>query len=212
LTGDDKTSCTVLSVEGPAVRDEEQPGGRAPAPGGLAVVQAFVNTNDIEGGEEQLSDPGALSAWLSHAGLCPKGSRATQVEFSRAIHIREGLRALGCVNNDEAPHPASVERFNQAASRVFLTAQFEVGEQWHLAPAQGGVMGAFGHILGIVAEAMADGTWERMKACKRDRCRWLFYDHSKNRSGLWCTMQICGNKEKAIAYRRRLSRARAANQ
>ncbi|HEX2295155.1 MAG TPA: CGNR zinc finger domain-containing protein, partial [Actinomycetota bacterium] len=54
-----------------------------------------------------------------------------------------------------------------------------------------------------VTKGMSDGTWSRMKACKRDRCRWLFYDHSRNRSAVWCLMEVCGNKEKAAAYRRR---------
>ncbi|MGH2778535.1 MAG: CGNR zinc finger domain-containing protein, partial [Actinomycetota bacterium] len=30
-----------------------------------------------------------------------------------------------------------------------------------------------------------------------------FYDHSKNRSGKWCTMRVCGNRAKTRAYRER---------
>jgi predicted RNA-binding Zn ribbon-like protein len=50
---------------------------------------------------------------------------------------------------------------------------------------------------------MVDGTWPRFKTCRNDECRWAFYDHSKNRSGTWCTMADCGDKLKARAYRQR---------
>jgi predicted RNA-binding Zn ribbon-like protein len=30
-----------------------------------------------------------------------------------------------------------------------------------------------------------------------------FYDYSPNRSAAWCSMQLCGNRAKTRAYRRR---------
>ena len=53
------------------------------------------------------------------------------------------------------------------------------------------------------AEAQAEGTWDRLKACPWDTCRWAFYDRSKNRSGRWCRMDVCGNRAKAAAFRAR---------
>jgi hypothetical protein len=58
-----------------------------------------------------------------------------------------------------------------------------------------------GELLTIVAQAQADGTWQRMKACPA--CGWAFYDRSRNRSRTWCTMAICGNRAKARSYRAR---------
>lgn len=46
-------------------------------------------------------------------------------------------------------------------------------------------------------------TWPRLKACREDTCRWAFYDHSKNRSGHWCSMEVCGARHKARQYRAR---------
>lgn len=179
-----------------------QPPERAPAPGDLAVVQGFVNTNDIEGGDEHLGDPDALASWLAAAGLCERGVRVTRAEFRIAIDAREGLRALGGTNNGEPLDRAALERLNQAAEQIPLTARFSQGE-WHPQRFTLGVSGALAWILGAVTKGMSDGTWSRMKACKRDRCRWLFYDHSRNRSAVWCLMEVCGNKEKAMAYRKR---------
>ena len=50
---------------------------------------------------------------------------------------------------------------------------------------------------------MADGTWSRLKACRAGTCRWAFYDHTRNRSGVWCTMDVCGNRTKVRSFRER---------
>jgi len=63
-----------------------------------------------------------------------------------------------------------------------------------------------GRLLAIVADAMADGTWPRLKACFRESCRWAFYDHARNRTGRWCSMAVCGNRTKAERYRARHAR------
>jgi predicted RNA-binding Zn ribbon-like protein len=72
-----------------------------------------------------------------------------------------------------------------------------------LVPDAAGVDGAIARLMSVVAGAVAEGTWERLKACPRHDCFWAFYDHSKNRSGKWCSMESCGNVEKAKAYRQR---------
>jgi predicted RNA-binding Zn ribbon-like protein len=50
---------------------------------------------------------------------------------------------------------------------------------------------------------MADGSWARLKACRSQLCKWLFYDRSRNRSAVWCSMAVCGNRTKTRAYRAR---------
>ena len=72
-----------------------------------------------------------------------------------------------------------------------------------LEPRLPGLDGAVGRLLGIVYTAMVDGTWYRLKACQSETCRWVFYDRSRNRSAAWCSMAVCGNREKARTYRRR---------
>ena len=61
----------------------------------------------------------------------------------------------------------------------------------------------------IVYTATVDGTWPRLKACRREICHWLFYDHSRNRSGIWCSMAVCGNRTKTRAYRERREATRS---
>ena len=60
---------------------------------------------------------------------------------------------------------------------------------------------ALGRIVAVAVTAMLDGTWPRLKVCRN--CGWSFYDYSKNRSASWCSMQLCGNRAKTRAYRKR---------
>ena len=48
-----------------------------------------------------------------------------------------------------------------------------------------------------------------VRECGADNCQWLFLDTSKNRSRQWCSMQSCGNRQKA---RRHYQRLRATRQ
>ena len=72
-----------------------------------------------------------------------------------------------------------------------------------LEPVSGGVDGALGRLVAIVHDAIETGDWRRLKACRNDTCLWAFYDHSKNHSRHWCSMEVCGSQVKARTYRRR---------
>jgi len=43
----------------------------------------------------------------------------------------------------------------------------------------------------------------RLKVCANDQCRWLFLDHSKNRSRQWCGAATCGNRSRVRRFRSR---------
>jgi predicted RNA-binding Zn ribbon-like protein len=173
------------------------------APGELETVRAFVDTLDLMPVVvEELGDPAQLVAWLHAHGLLAADAGATRSDLARALDLREALRAL-CVSNAGGPLAAdALARVQAAAERAGLGVRFGPQEA-ALEPRSGGVDGALGRLLAIVARAMADGTWERMKACGDDDCRWVFYDASRNRSGTWCSMASCGNRAKARAYRTR---------
>ena len=174
---------------------------RIPAPGPLATVQAFVNTVDLEDGPELLADAEALRTWLAGAALLDGDAAVGAAEHARAIALREALRDV--LSGDDA----AIERVNEASERARLRPVLLRGGGSALEPAAGGVDGALGRLVAMVHGAVADGTWAHLKACERDRCREAFYDHSKNHSGRWCNMDVCGAKEKsARAYRRRRAR------
>ena len=173
------------------------------APGRLDLIRQFVNSVDFDDGEEELSSPEYLRAWLAERELMGADDPVTEGDLRRAIDVREGLRAQLLANNGAELDTAAVELLDAAAGRACLRVFIVPGEGPCLAPDATGVDGALAELLGISARAVADGTWERFKACPRDVCRWAFYDRSKNRSKKWCDMDSCGNVEKARSYRKR---------
>jgi predicted RNA-binding Zn ribbon-like protein len=84
-----------------------------------------------------------------------------------------------------------------------VSVRFDADGGSALAPEQGGVDLALAPIYDAVFCAMTEGTWQRLKACREDTCQWAFYDRSKNRSATWCSMEVCGNRNKARAFRER---------
>ena len=61
------------------------PGGREPAPGGLGLVQAFVDKVDREHGPDLLDEPPGLEEWLDRH-LMP--APVTDPELARAREVR----------------------------------------------------------------------------------------------------------------------------
>ena len=181
---------------------------RQDAPGRLETVRQFVNTWDIEDGENLLSSPQALRTWLGEHDLLERGAEVGEEDLARALEVREALRAQLTANNGGERDPEAVERLHAAANRAGISLTFGP-EGTTLEPEAPGVDGAIGRLLTIVHEAEHDGTWERLKACPWHTCHWAFYDNTKNASGVWCTMEVCGNRAKAKAYRERHARAGA---
>jgi predicted RNA-binding Zn ribbon-like protein len=182
------------------------PGDTTPektAPEPLRLVQRFVNSVDLESGEDELTGPEELSAWLAERELIERDQPVTAADLRRALDVREGLRALLMANNGMAADEDRVVRLDQAAARAGVRVAFRPGARPELAATAAGVDGAIARLLAIVAGAAEQGDWDRLKACPRDVCHWAFYDHSKNRSGRWCQMDVCGNIEKARAFRER---------
>ncbi len=185
-----------------------RPGWRDPAPSLLAPVQAFVNTNDIEERSERLRSPGDLRDWLVEQGLLEDGE-VTDDDLQRAIAVREAIRELGASHNNLSADPApAMALLNAASERAQLVPELDSDEGLRLTPRAGGVDGALGQLLAAIFASIAEGSWERMKTCERDECRWLFYDGSKNRNGRWCHSAVCGTRERSRrAYQRRRARA-----
>ncbi len=171
------------------------------APGDLETVRAFVNTLDIESGVDDLADPAALDGWLREHGL-PAAGPVDAAGRARAVAFREALREAMQANHDGVPLPAGVlAELNAVAARADLAVEIGSAGQWLAQPRATGVDGALGALLVLVTDAVADGTWSRLKVCANDACRWGFYDLSRARTGRWCSMRLCGNRAKQRAWR-----------
>jgi predicted RNA-binding Zn ribbon-like protein len=179
---------------------------RQEAPGQLELVREFVNTVDLEGDEEALASPAGLARWLRAHDLLEPDAEVGETDLERAIAVREALRSQLKANNGSDRDPGAVATLHEAASRAGIGLRFDDTGASHLEPETPGAEGALGRLLTIVHEAEHEGTWPRLKACPWHTCHWAFYDNTKNASGVWCTMEVCGNRAKAKAYRERHAR------
>ena len=168
------------------------------APEPLRLVQQFVNSVDREHAREWIGTPNELRDWLVERDLPANG--LTERDVGRAHELRESLRRLLVSNNERTVDHEAIDAVNRAIERSRLRPEL-TPEGPRLLSSAGGVDAALGRILAVALDAMREGTWPRLKACRQ--CRWSFYDYSRNRSATWCSMSICGNRLKTRAYRRR---------
>lgn len=178
-------------------------------PHNLQLVIDFVNTLDVETGEDRTDTPAHLADWLTEQGLRtgaepPLDTRA----FQQAIALRESLRTvLVSHNGGEDEAAAAARHLEEVAERGRLSVRFGADGAIDIAPRADDYPGVLAQLLVPVTHAAMDGTWARVKACVADNCRWAFYDSSRNRSGRWCDMAVCGNREKVRTYRSKQPRS-----
>ncbi|HEY1369946.1 MAG TPA: CGNR zinc finger domain-containing protein [Gaiellaceae bacterium] len=166
-------------------------------------MRDFVNTVDLEARRDELDTPAALRGWLAGRELAPATARAGEAELRDALALREALRVLLAANNGGAPSVVDASAtLDRLATGLALGVRLSDGEV-RIEPRADGVAGGLGQVLAAAASAMADGSWRRLKACRSDICRWAFIDEARNHSRQWCSMAVCGNRQKARAYRSR---------
>ena len=176
---------------------------RETATGVLGLVQAFVNTADLEPGTDQLSNPHTLKAWLVERGLMAPNQPAHDADLKHAVAVREAIRGTIGANSGGSFYPVDVATLNGAVSASRLLPRFGPDGKARLEPRADGVEGALGRIVAAVFAAMNEEDWTRLKLCSSATCRWAFYDQSRNHSSRWCRMASCGNRQKAKRFRER---------
>jgi predicted RNA-binding Zn ribbon-like protein len=183
------------------------------APGRLRLVQDFINTADLETGEDKLTSTADLERWLGEHQLAGQTTplECNGRELETALALRETLRALCLANNGEQPTGDRLALLQATENlHLHLTARFGPDGGIELEPEETGARHGLAEILIIVFEELHHGTWQRLKACASDSCQWAFYDHSRNHSGHWCSMSECGNRAKVRSYRARQAPAATA--
>jgi len=145
------------------------------------LVLAFLNTVDVEEHTDVLDDHRLWRAWLAER-------RLTAGDLGRVRAARAALRgAVGDPDAAAAPDAADTT----------VTVRLGPG-----GPELTSV-DVIGAVLAAAVRLAERGDWGRVKICPADDCRWAFYDLSRNRSRNWCSMRVCGNREKARAWRER---------
>jgi len=172
------------------------------APGRLELVRQFVNTADLADGTDEFDGLDALAAWLRERSLIGPREHLAPEDLQRALAVREALRDLLEYRSGGALDEP-VHALNAAPAGALLRVAFDRQGTPQLEPVAGGLDRALGELFAIIHTAAVDGSWDRLKVCADDGCRWAYYDQSRNRSRSWCNMASCGNRAKARSYRQR---------
>ncbi|MFE9765845.1 CGNR zinc finger domain-containing protein [Streptomyces sp. NPDC005808] len=161
---------------------------RVPAPGSLALVEALVNTVDLESGTDKLD----TAEGRARFGIAEE-------ELPAARELRESLRAVCLAHAGHPPHRAVTPLDELLAAAPLLVTVSAADGSAALSPAHPASLAS--RVASAIAEALVEGTWPRLKACEAPTCHWAYYDRSPAGRGRWCSMSVCGARAKMRRYR-----------
>jgi hypothetical protein len=146
----------------------------------VATAQAWIDT--------------ALADWAQATGRPAPAMVLDERGLAELQALRSDLRSVVGGSGD----PSSPE-LRAASIGVSLGADGTA----ELHPRGQGWRVLVGLLLIEVLEAQRADTWRRLKTCRNERCAVAFYDRSRNNSGTWHNVRICGNAANLRASRAR---------
>ncbi|AVL26284.1 hypothetical protein NBRGN_002_00050 [Nocardia brasiliensis NBRC 14402] len=159
-------------------------------------------------GNELLGSPRDIGNWLVAAGLV-SGRAATAVArieaepFVGRVHaVREAAAQLfGAIAAGRTPDAQSLGVLLTTAGSGLSASTMRLDDTGpRLTLARWRDPNAVTAFLALLAvEAFYTLPRDRLRSCPR--CAWLFLDSSRGGKRRWCSMQICGNREKVSRHR-----------
>jgi len=74
---------------------------------------------------------------------------------------------------------------------------------------EGGLDWLLAAIARSAAETIGEGAHARLRLCANPDCGLFFYDDSRTHGRRWCSMAVCGNRNKVATFARKRAAARA---
>ncbi|MER5257222.1 MULTISPECIES: CGNR zinc finger domain-containing protein [unclassified Streptomyces] len=167
-------------------------------PVSAVLVEAFANTVDVEEASDEIATPVGLSGWLKGSGLLDAPGEIPTEVHTRYLTLRAGIREELGAHVGETPDP----KLLAAADRVLAEHPVLVTAGGRLIPAAGlpPQRAPLAALAIAWSELVTTGDAARLKRCAEHTCGWVFWDVSKNRSRRWCSMKVCGNRNKSRSY------------
>lgn len=153
---------------------------------------------------ERLRAPGDLGRWLVESGLHELAPEASAAELEDARQLREAIDRLA--RPPRGADPADVALVNRWAAEPALAPQLAPGGRALGPPAGDPVRGALAAVARDAVDLLSGPLADRVRECAADDCALLFVDASRPGKRRWCSMEACGNRAKAAAFRRREGR------
>jgi predicted RNA-binding Zn ribbon-like protein len=169
----------------------------------IDLLVDFVNTRDVEEETDSIAEPAQLTEWIAERTGEPLPELQSD-DVRRVQGLRESLRALMRANNGGRLREADLAALRAAAERSRFRLAFDPDDGGlELTPARADLSGFESSLLLALEHLQCHEIWPRLKACTDDGCQWAFYDTTRNRSRTWCSMDVCGNRQKTKRYRKR---------
>jgi predicted RNA-binding Zn ribbon-like protein len=188
---------------------------------GGRVCLDFANTLDWRTSDEPqelIPDYGAFIAWSARRGTLP--ARAAANLKSRATADPVGA---GAAMADAFAMRAELWKIADALREQSATDLSRINRMLLTLPPQPRLVkheNAFVHdlkganlqeplwpVLWSLTSVLSSSDATRLGCCQATGCGWFYVDESPNRTRLWCSSEVCGNRERARrAYAKRISR------
>lgn len=172
------------------------------APGGLALVHSLLNTRAAGSRcEDQLLELSTARAWLAETLIVWADRKAVEVpHLELTAHdlpplrkLRDGIESMLLAGRRrEASFTARLDLTMTADAQVTVHPRGRQASDWMRSA-----------VLAECLAAQLTSVWPRLKLCANPECNAAFYDRSKNRSGVWHDVHVCGNRHNLRASRAR---------
>jgi predicted RNA-binding Zn ribbon-like protein len=174
----------------------------------LDLANAVFNRRVPEPDNELLKSARDIGNWFKASGLAGAREAAavagiTGEPFVERIHaVREAsAQIFGSIAAKEAPPTEALGFLYASAASGLASGAVELdGTRPDLALARWRNPDAVTVVLAMLSiEGFFTLPRERLRSCPR--CGWLFLDTSRGGKRRWCSMQVCGNREKVSRHR-----------
>ena len=166
----------------------------------------FNRSNPLEH-NELLKSPADVLSWCRSVGLFKTAPPLTDADARKLVADVQGVRehawsVFDAVSRREAvPAEAIGSLLELAGAGVRARHMSRIDAELDGWGADWRTAGAIPTALSMLAvHALFTLPPERIRAC--GRCGWLFLDSSRGGRRRWCSMNTCGNREKASRHRR----------
>jgi predicted RNA-binding Zn ribbon-like protein len=138
--------------------------------------------------------------------LTRTNSRAADSLLSRAVRLRDALRsAFGAIVRKERIARDWIEPINEILRITEGHDELTFQGTWKLEfiAREEGLEWLLAAIARSAAEIITEGPQARLRVCANPNCGLFFCDTSRTRRRRWCSMAICGNRNKVKSFARR---------
>ena len=174
---------------------------------GNALCLDFANTVNVRPNptRDSLREASTAVEWAAAVAHRLELRDVTEGWMQNAVQLREAItRSVEARIAFRAPEDGDLDvvwsgyRTGLAWARLASTSS-GVALRW----SDAGPDALLARVSASAVEVLANAPAERLGTCPS--CRWLFLDTSRNGSRRWCSMKMCGAREKSRAHYRRIA-------